>query len=296
MKVKIPPSVVLPGHRDYDLLLAIKSDLEQRAGGPGALIATLPPLYRREIDTVIKTSITGRRSYGQLEKVERTYIGTLVEMMLRKHLSLPRGQVLDTRLAGVEVDIKHTMGSGWMIPTEAIGHPCILSAADEKTAKSYLGLVVARPEYLRLGSNKDKKTSLKAEAWENILWIYRGVSYPHNFWRQLSDATVDHIFAGKSGNERVRRLFRATIGITVTREAVDDVAQQRDPTRRTRKDNGKGSRDVIEQEGIYILTKERHRELITALGLKVGDYVAVKPTTSAHLTLMREAGFPVDKI
>lgn len=289
MKKKIPASIVAPEHPDHGVLSAIFADIQTRAGGPDQLEARIPAMLRREIDSVIKTPTTRRRSYAQLEKVERTYIGTLVETMLRSELNLPRGR-LDTVLCGYDVDIKHTMSSGWMIPTEAIGYPCILSAADEKTALCYLGLVIARPEYLRQGQNKDKKTSLKAEAWENILWIFREVSYPPNFWRSLREAEVDHIFAGASGNERVKRLFRAALGMPVTREAVEGVGRQKDFMRRIRADGGRGTRDLLRNEGILILSKEYDRKLITALSLPIADFVSFKPTTQAEIDIARRYG------
>src|SRR5690606_15405344 len=115
-------------------------------------------LLRRCIDDVIMTPKTGRRSYDELEKTEKTYIGTRVEIELRALLHLPKGR-LDTVVLGHDVDIKNTMGSNWMIPTEAVDHPCILVAADEARATCYLGLIVARPAYLTLGQNKDAKKS-----------------------------------------------------------------------------------------------------------------------------------------
>lgn len=292
MKKKIPASVVVPGHPDYQVLIDILKDIEKRAGGPDELEARIPSMLRREIDSVIKTATTRRRSYAQLEKVERTYIGTLVEIMLRSELNLPRGR-LDTVLCGHDVDIKHTMSSGWMIPTEAIGYPCILSAADEKTALCYLGLVVARPDYLRQGQNKDKKTSLKAEAWENILWIFKEVPYPHNFWRSLNESEVNHIFAGKSGNERMRRLFRATLGIPVTREALEGVGRQKDFMRRVRADRGRGTRDMLRSEGILVLSKEYDRDLMAALALPIADFVAFRPSTKEEKEIAHRYGRPI---
>ncbi|MCP1335164.1 NaeI family type II restriction endonuclease [Futiania mangrovi] len=292
MKKKIPASIVAPGHPDFVVLDKILKDIQERAGGPDGLESRIPAMLRREIDWVIKTATTRRRSYAQLEKVERTYIGTLVEIMLRAELNLPRGR-LDTVLCGHDVDIKHTMSSGWMIPTEAIGHPCILSAADEKTALCYLGLVIARPEYLRQGQNKDKKTSLRAEAWENILWIFKQLPYPPNFWRSLSDDEVDHIFAGKHGNERMKRLFRATLNMPVTREAVQGVGQQKDFMRRVRADGGRGTRDILRNEGILILSKEYDRKLMTALGLPIADFVPFRPSTQAEKDLAEKYGRPI---
>ena len=53
-----------------------------------------------------------------------------MEIELRATLRLPKGN-LDTVILGRDVDIKNTMSSNWMIPTEAVDHPCILVAADE---------------------------------------------------------------------------------------------------------------------------------------------------------------------
>lgn len=299
MKQKIPPSVVKPGHPDHDLLSSIAADLNRRAttrkpkSRAGPLHEILPPRYRVEIDGVIRTPLTGRRSYAQLEKVERTYIGMLVEMMLRAELELPRGSKLDTHLCGHEVDIKHTMGTGWMIPGEAVGHPLILSAADEKTSLCYLGLVIARPEHLREGQNQDKKTSLRADAWENILWLYNAQPYPPNFWRSMSDEQANFIMEGKSGNERMKRLFRSVQGVPITREIVLDVARQKDATRRLRADGPGGTRNTLLAEGILLLSSTFDGPLMQTLGLPDGDFVSYTPKTNSELEAARLMGWKI---
>ncbi|WP_299593712.1 NaeI family type II restriction endonuclease, partial [uncultured Tateyamaria sp.] len=91
---------------------------------------------------------------------------------LRALLGLRKGR-LDTEILGQDVDIKNTMGSNWMIPTEAVDQPCILVAADEARALCYLGLIVARPAYLTVGKNKDAKRSISAEGFRHILWLLK---------------------------------------------------------------------------------------------------------------------------
>lgn len=177
MKKNVPPSVVGPGHRDHNLLLTLAAELEERAGGKDALIEKFPSMLRNCIDDVIMTPKTGRRSYDELEKTEKTYIGTRVEIDLRNMLKLPKGK-LDTVLAGHDVDIKNTMGSNWMIPTEAFGQPCILVAADEKRSVCFLGLIVAHVDYLSAGANKDKKKTVSAEGFQNIYWLLNAQPYP----------------------------------------------------------------------------------------------------------------------
>ena len=70
---------------------------------------------------------------------------------------------MDTVVAGHPVDIKWSANrSGWQIPTEAVGHICLLVSGDEKRATYEVGLVRCRPEYLNKGKNKDQKTTLSA--------------------------------------------------------------------------------------------------------------------------------------
>lgn len=282
----------MAGHPDFALLSAIAGDLEARAGGAGRIAQEVPALLREVVDDVIQTPRTGRRSYDELEKTEKTYIGTRVEIMLRALLSLPRGR-LDAVVLGHDTDIKHTMGDNWMIPSEALGHVCILIAADEARARCYFGLLVARPEYLTGAGNRDGKKSLSASGKAHVLWIFADHPYPSNFWRTIPAASVDRIASGRTGNDRVMALFREVRGIPVTRETVEGVARQKDFMRRIRADNGRGTRDLLAAEGILLLSGKYDGPLIRALGLPTGDFVAHTPVTAQELLLARRAGWQV---
>lgn len=273
MRPNLPPSLVLPGHPDFALSSAIVADLEQRAGGAGKLAENVPALLREVIDDVIQTPRTGRRSYEELEKTEKTYIGTRVEIMLRALLSLPRGR-LDAVVAGHDTDIKHTMGGNWMIPGEAIGHPCILVAADEIRARCYLGLIVARPEYLTTGTNRDAKKTVSAAGFAHIRWIFADHPYPPNFWRTIPAASVERIVSGRTGNDRVMALFREVQDVPISRDTVEGVARQKDFMRRIRADGGQGTRDRLAAEGILLLSGKYDGPQIRALGLPMGDFIA----------------------
>lgn len=288
----MPASAVAAGHPDHELLSAIAGDLERRAGGAGSLARKIPALLREVIDDVIQTPRTGRRSYDDLEKTEKTYIGTRVEIMLRALLDLPRGR-LDAVVLGHDTDIKHTMGNNWMIPSEAIGHPCILVAADEDRARCYLGLIVARAEYLTTGTNRDAKRSVSAEGFRHILWIFADHPYPANFWRTVPPEAVDRIFSGNSGNARVMALFREVQGVPISRDTVQGVARQKDFMRRIRSDDGRGTRDRLAAEGILLLSSTYDGPLIRQLGLPEGDFISYHPTTPEELAAARAEGWQV---
>lgn len=292
MRVRLPDSLVHPGHQDYGVLKAIASDLEDRAGGAGKLAQMLPGLLRDIIDNVIQTPRTGRRSYDELEKTEKTYIGTQVEIVLRDELRLPKGR-LDTVVLGHDVDIKHTMGNNWMIPTEALDCPCILVAADEDRGVCYLGLIVARLEYLTSSQNRDAKRSVSAEGFAHIHWIVPGVPYPPNFWRTIPQEAVAAIFRGDTGNDRVCALFREVQGVPIARDIINAVAKQKDFMRRIRADGGRGTRDRLAREGILLLSGTYDAPLIRDLGLPTGDFVSYRPRDKHELALARAAGWDV---
>ncbi|WP_417474942.1 NaeI family type II restriction endonuclease [Leisingera sp.] len=266
MKQKLPDSLVGPGHPDFELLSSLAEEITSRAGGSMALEHDVPQMLRQCIDDVIMTPKTGRRAYEELEKTEKTYIGTRVEIELRALLRLPKGR-LDTVILGQDVDIKHTMGGNWMIPTEALNCACLLVAADEARARCYLGLIVARPEHLTAGQNKDAKRSISADGFRHILWLLKDQPYPANFWRGADETAVAQIFAGETGNERMARLFRLIQRRAIPRDVVEAVAQQKDFMRRIRADGGHGTRDMLARERIVLLEGQKDAQLIKALEL-----------------------------
>ncbi|WP_372833211.1 NaeI family type II restriction endonuclease [Puniceibacterium confluentis] len=295
MKRTLPDSRVLPGHPDLARLEQLGAEITRRAGGPTLLAESFPSMLRRCIDDVIMTPKTGRRSYDELEKTEKTYIGTRVEIELRALLQLPRGR-LDTEILGQDVDIKNTMGSNWMIPTEAIGHPCLLVAADEARAACYLGLIVARPEYLTAGQNKDAKKTVSAEGFAHILWLLCNHPYPANFWRTVPPEAVTRIFAGGTGNQRMATLFREIQGRPITRDVVEAVARQQDFMRRIRSDKGRGTRDHLAAEGILLLSGHYDAPLIAALGLPActgSEFISYLPRSRDEADLATRMGAPL---
>ncbi len=256
-------------------------------------------MLRQCIDDVIMTPKTGRRSYDELEKTEKTYVGTRVEIDLRDMLNVPKGK-LDTIILGHDVDIKFTSASDWMIPGEAIDNICILVAADEERALCFLGLVIARPEYLRGSTNQDKKGSLKASEFKNILWLLINHPYKPNFWRTVPSDAVDRIFSGKSGNARAKTLFREIQNRPIAREVIEAVGQQKDFMRRIRadkKNKRKGTRDHLAEEGILLLSGDYDAPLIKALGLPTcsgSEFISYRPATREELDLVSQYGIVIN--
>lgn len=280
-----------PGHPDFAELELLETDLLSAVGGRERFEEKLRSFFRSAIDEVIDTARTNRYFLSDLEKTEKTYLGTKFEILLRDWLDVPRGVILDLLIGGREVDVKSTTGgaSGWMIPPEALNQLCILLRVNEVDSTCAVGLARARQAYLRTGQNRDAKTSFSAAGRVNIWWLVQDFRYTPNFWSQIDKDTRDHIMAPRGGAERIARMFEACIGFPVSRVLISSIAAQDDFMKRIRR-NG-GARDILAPKGIAILYSETDRNLIDRLNLNVGyrEFIAFRPKSSADIDLLRIA-------
>jgi Restriction endonuclease NaeI len=292
MKTLFPATDIQVEHRDFVELNAIGTfilNVARQAERKG-LDKEFPPLVRQMIDEVLDTPRTGRLTLTQLEKTEKTYLGTKIEIIIRDFLGVPKGIFLDLLIEGIEVDVKNTIGRNWSIPREAIDKICLLVGVNERENFCYLGLIKARREYLSDASNQDGKRGISPIGKTNILWILHHERYPANFWAKFTEGELRrfHDVANVSPNERLARLFRHYQRKPVPRNAILDVARQLDSLKRVRA-NG-GARDLLAGEGIAILSGEYKKELRTALGfgsLRRGEYVSIKPETPNEHVLLK---------
>ncbi|SEG12768.1 Restriction endonuclease NaeI [Bryocella elongata] len=275
-------------HQDYELMCFLHEEILRLGGGWKQFCAEVPTLIRRAIDEVIDTGRSGRFLIDELEKTEKTYIGTKVEILLRNYLGAPWGKLLDLNLRGVEVDIKNTVTGTWYVPPEAFGRPCIVVSADEVRSTFSIGIIVARPEILNKG-NQDKKRSISARGIrENAHWLLRDYPYPPNFWQQVPVPIREAILSSGKGTKRVAALFRKFMRQPIPKKVAVGLAQQEDPMRRIRK--GGGARDEFVGEGIVLLSGQYDRALIHELGLPVcarDEFISIKAATSAEEEILK---------
>ena len=269
MKKNIPTSIVDTNHPDYALLHDLQQDIYMRVGGEKAFNHQFPSLLRESIDDVIQTARTGRRTIHELEKTEKTYIGTRVEIFFRDLIKAPKGK-LDLSLLQQDVDVKFTRQNNWMIPTEAIGHPCVLIAADEDRSLCYVGIAVAKLEYLGGGQNKDGKKTITAENFKHIYWLLNSHPYPTNFWNSIKPEISEAIYIANAGNDRIYTLFKHVQGRPINRNTIEAVARQKDFMRRLRGDSSRkdgGTRGRLLNEGIELLSGAYDQKKINEYGL-----------------------------
>ena len=283
-----------PDHRDFADLQALEDSLIEAVGGWDRFEEKLRGFFRSAIDEVIDTARTGRFFLDDLEKTEKTYLGTKFEIILRDWLGVEKGIKLDLLIAGNEVDVKSSTSKargGWMIPPEAFDELCILIKVNEANALCDFGLARARQNYLRQGKNRDAKTSFSAAGYSNIWWMAREFQYTPNFWTIVTEEDRKAIMSAGGGAKRIAELFRRCQQIGVSRVQIEAVAAQDDFMKRLRA-NG-GARDILRPEGIVILYSEIDRALLHQLELKFGtrEFLSFKPRTERHRFLLRDAGY-----
>ena len=246
--VRILPTFVTPRSSDFD-----SADAELHAVCSALLahsnIATLiGEGLRRSFDEVIDGPRTGRFRIEQLEKTEKTYIGTKVEIVLRNELELPRGRVLDNLIGGIEVDTKFSLSGDWMIPREAFDQLCLLVSGNDNSGVFNLGLLRMSPEVLTLGANQDAKKTVSAAGKARITWLVRNAPMPRNFLLDLDPTVRELIMSQRGGVQRIRQLFLNVTGQLIPRTAIEQVAQQKDPMRRARQ-----MKDQLLSQGVRVL-------------------------------------------
>ena len=238
---------------------------------------------RRSFDEVFDGQRTGRYSLDQLSKVEKTYVGTKVEIIVQAEFGLRRGHRMDYLVAGEEVDAKWSMRSGgWMIPMEAVGELCLCITADDAKSTFSVGLVRAQSGRLRSSRNQDKKRRLNDEGMSAMAWLERDGQLAENLLLHLDaerrSAILDYNLSGQGANQ----LFRKVHAQIIQREVVLTVAQQDDGPKRVR-----DARKHLQPEGILILGHQgNHPRIAEALGLATpakGSWLASRVTETTRI-------------
>lgn len=276
---------------DNALLTYLADHLRSAVDDPDGVVGATAQLIRRAIDEVIDAPRTKRLVLAECEKTEKTYLGTKVEILFRDAIGQPKGEYLDLSLGGVDTDIKHSIGTAWMIPHEALDKPCVLISENENTARFNLGLIVCRPENLTTGGNRDRKLQVSAYGREQAVWLAKNEPYPANIWQGFDPGLLALINGHRGGANRVAELFRNLQGRAIPRSAIAAIAAQLDPLKRVRA-NG-GARDILRREGVVILWGQNDRALIAELGLPPllsDEFVSFTPRTKVEVEKLKLAG------
>jgi plasmid stabilization system protein ParE len=272
---------------EFELVLA---RLEALAGPDPA--ARFGAAIRQSIDEVLDGPRTGRWSFAQLEKTEKTYVGTKLEIVVRTSLGLEPGTVLDLDIEGHPVDIKWGMNSGWQSPEEAVGRICLCIGGLRGMSEFQVGVVRCREEYLNEGSNRDRKKTLSTTGRAAIRFLIAAAPLPENFVARMDDAIRAEVMAEPTIQTRVTRLFTLLTRTPIPRDAIATVARTTgDPMRRVRADAWAG--DPL--DGVRILSAKYGNAVIEALGyprLSPGEFMSIPQSEIGGLSERRQRALP----
>ncbi|WP_411138434.1 NaeI family type II restriction endonuclease [Streptomyces sp. C10] len=241
-------------------------------------------VLRGTIDTALDGPRTGRYDWKTLFKTEKAHFGSQVEIAIQHEFVFPDGTDMDFRIAGVDVDCKYSQQfGGWMIPSETLGHLCLLVWADDYQSRWSAGLLRVRQEWLNASRSRDLKFTIKAEHRDKIVWLWRDADLRENILLHMPDADREAVLEKPSGQARLNELFRRVQQRRIGRNVIRTVVQQQDYMKRVR-GNG-GSRSALRHEGIIILGDYRsHQDVARQLGLPVpqeGEFVSARIVPAA---------------
>jgi hypothetical protein len=286
-------------HPDYPALSVLRDAIGARVGGSDVLTSRFPELVRDAVDAVLDPVQTARTRLHELDNVEKTFVGLKLEHMVRDFLDVPKG-LRDLEINGTDVDIKNTVQDNWSIPQETYrnSEPCLLMAVDEEQHKCFLGLFVAKPEYLHKGKgNRDTKKGVSKAGFKNILWLVKDEPFRQSRFIGLDMDRFRELRKMPGGKERAAQFWRENLRTVLHREVMHALLfDQYDYMKRLRA-NG-GAPDLLKSESTAILigTYNNERTIAAELGipdLKRDEVVGVKATTPHEENILRQAGLIV---
>lgn len=222
-------------------------------------------IVRTSIDEVLDGARTGRWSIDQLEKTEKTCVGTKIEIVTRTALDLEPAGFMDLEIAGRPVDVKWSMTSAWQIPREAVGQLCLCVGGLEDLTRFQVGLVRCDPGNLNPGSNQDGKKTLSVTGRRAMLRLVESTPVPPNFVAEMDPAIREAIKDERTIQRRITtKLFASYPGVPIPRSAVRTIArtEEGDPIRRVRADAHAGE----PLAGYRILSARYGNKIARALG------------------------------
>ena len=261
---------VVAGAADPELAVVMAALL---AGDPDGV--RFARTLRRTYDEIYDGRNTGRFRWEHLKKTEKSHFGSLVEINLQREFSFDDGIILDYRIAGADVDCKWSQDGGWMLPSEAIGHICLLVTGSDHLSVWSAGLIRAVEPLVKRPINRYDEKPLNAPDRPIIHRMWKDELLPENVLLHIDPAVLQSVLVDLAGPRRRRKrldeLFRRVPNRVIGRGVIATVAQQEDNKKRVRAI--RESRQSLKPEGIVVFGDyPDHRKLALRLGLpSMGD-------------------------
>lgn len=209
------------------------------------------------VDDAVQYVLDGGRTWRfdlnspEVDSDERASVGTKLQYRILSTLELVKEPPLDTRIAGIAVELKGTVRDTWMIPREGQCEICLLVQVDTRNDRHRAFLLRTHRMWLN-APNQDKKRSVKAGARDTYaLPVIGWTPLPTNPLKLLTPVQCDTVFQLKVGLvKRLTALFGFLPDTVIPRTAILTVgANIKDPLRRARQ----AKEPVLAQHGLRVL-------------------------------------------
>lgn len=294
MKKTVPPpgSVCVPderrGHASVPHIAhGPEDDAELRKVWSWLVARPLPAQLTRAVDDAVKYVLDGARTgrfdllSPDVDSDERASVGTKLQYRVLNELGLYKEPPLDTRILGIPIELKGTVRSNWMIPTEGQCEISVLIQADAARRRHRAFLMRAHRIWLNDGANKDRKRGIAADALGRFsLPLIDWTPLPAEPLTQLTPDQLAVVFAPRVGQTaRLTALFGFLPDTLIPRSSIETVCfGNKDPMRRARqaKDAVLATSGLEVLVGTWVADRLRAKEL----GFELGDdgWVAVSPS------------------
>ena len=245
----------------------------------------LERLLTSAVDDAVQYVLDGARTWRfdldspDVDSDERRSVGTKLQYRVLAALDLVKEPPLDTKVLGIPVELKGTIGSNWMIPREGQCEICLLIQVDTAHDRHRAFLMRTHRVLLNAG-NQDKKRTISAAARDRFaLPLIDWTPLPSSPLKLLSEeqrAVVFHLRDGQA--KRLTALFGFLPEVVIPRTAILTVCANRmDPMRRAREIKER----VKVEHGLNLLcgTWTEDRRIAAERGFDLSDeaWVALRP-------------------
>ena len=195
----------------------------------------------------------------EVDSDERSSVGTKLQYYVINELGLLKVKPLDTVVEGVPVELKATVNTNWMIPTEGQCQICLLTQVDTKKMRHRALLMRTHRAWLN-APNKDLKRSIQASALDNFaLTVLDWTPLPAQPLRLLELDQLAVVFDANVGlKRRATALFGYLPNTVIPRTSMETLgAGLKDPMRRIRQCKP----DVLREYEMTVLCGKWENEL-----------------------------------
>lgn len=239
-------------------IIAPVADRDLQAVNTWLLSHPLERLLTEAVNDAVEYVLDGARTWRfdltgpDVDSDERRTVGTKLQYRVLAALDLVKEPPLDTKILGIAVELKGTIGSSWMIPREGQCEICMLLQVDAARDRHRAFLMRTHRLWLNEGGNQDKKRGIRADAFSRYaLPLIGWTPLPHNPLKLLTEQQRAVVFSLHDGQaKRLTALFGYLPGVVIPRTSILTVcANRKDPMRRVRQIKN----EVLSAHGLRVL-------------------------------------------